>query len=1089
VAGFDDQMWPINCAILVLAGFVAGIVLAQSDLHDARPLYNGVVQLGVVAAMVVLAMIVAYGLQGKIRRRLQFCILLSLLVHLSGALYVYCHPLMLEIVAQSSGGGLSIPVDEDLVAPDYHWVQAEEPDADQAFESPLATVVQDEMPPAAAVEPPDWAPSEARSRDVPVSDIPRSAGAEETPLGSLPAGAAVAMPSAPVVASREVQSLAGLTLAMNRQALRAVEMPNSQGEAPALPAAPKQPPVEPQAAAAATEKAPSEAKAVAAAPPLSEPGQSRAVARLRPEPGQTLPALPLMARLPSAGTGEASRGGGRETQPSSQSTTLVRADVGGQNLPSSVLPNQGETSITPAAAGGSPGSRLEITSTVAVERTSRSRAPAGRTVAAAGTRDLGTGSGLLLARSGVPGGKGSGRPSIAGRWGEEEEALRAGAPGSLSDRGAPLPVAAARRANASQPGGGGTSLAPGLSATLPRTQRPGAADLPSAVLPSEEPNIAGAGGVSAGLGGGSSNLQSGSFASVGRAGGTGTGQARTAGPPGFAGYPGPLDFGAGSSSVAGLPGMVGGGPRGVALPTAGMPSDERRPSAGEPAMAGGFARAAGATRLPGGAAEFTLTLPAVSPAKTGQPAQTIDTAAGRSLAELAMATSGPADVLVIGRRGVGPPTVGGEDAAGTDAGAGPRWLGPANAAGRRGRSDIDPNELAGGRAPVAVARSGGPLTLEGTVKEPTQFYRHRGDIRHGLGPGDVEGSGFTEPAVEFGLGFFTRLQFPDGHWSFDRLPEGVQAEDAALGQLPADSAATGLVLLSYLGAGYTHLDEKYRDVVRRGLDWLVKHQKPDGDLFTGGHRVTHFYGHGIAAMALCEVYGMTQDPELREPARKAVEYIVKTQDPRHGGWRYEAGMEESDTSVTGWQLMALKSAQMAGLEVPQETLDKIRRWLDQSQGSDSDGRYVYSPWKGDTAEEREGRSPSLAMTAEAMLMRMYLGQRRDNAQLIRGAEYLAANLPEVGSSQKPTRNCYYWYYATQAMYQMQGPFWTAWQGRLNPLLKTGQVQDGPLAGSWHPLEPVRDVYGNAGRLYVTAMNLLMLEVSYRHLPLFQELSK
>jgi hypothetical protein len=1085
VAGFDDQMWPINCAILVLAGFVAGIVLAQSDLHDARPLYNGIVQLGVVAAMVVLAMIVAYGLQGKIRRRLQFCILLSLLVHLSGALYVYCHPLMLEIVADTSGGGLSIPVDEDLVAPDYHWVQAEEPDAEQAFESPLATVIQDEMPPAAAVEPPDWAPSEARSRDVPMSEIPRAPGAEETPLGSLPASAVVAMPSAPVVASREVQPLAGLALAMNRQALPAVEMPASQAEAPALPAAPKQPPVEPQAAAVATEKAPSQT--AAAAPPLGEAGRaptagwSRAVARLGPAPGQTLPALPLMARLPSAGTGGASQGGGRETQPSSQSTTLVRADVGGQNLPSSVLPNEGETSITPAAAGGSPGSRLEITSTVAVERSPRSRAPAGRTVAAAGTQDLGAGSGLLLARSGVPGGKGSGRPSIAGMWGEEEEALRAGAPGSLSDRGAPLPVAAARRANASQPGGGGTSLAPGLSATLPRTQRPGGADLPSAVLPSEEPNIAGAGGVSAGLGGGSSNLQVGPFASVGRAGGTGTAPSQTAGPPSA------LGFGAGSASVAGLPGMVGGGPRGVALPTAGMPGVGRRPSAGEPAMAGGLARAAGVTRLPGGAAEFTLTPPSVPPAKTGQPAQPIDTPAGRSLAELAMATSGPADVLVIGRRG-GPSTVGGEDAGGTDTG-GPRWLGPANATGRRGRSDIDPNDLTGARAPLAVARSGGPLTLEGTVKEPTQFYRHRGEIRHGLGPGDVAGSGFTEPAVEFGLGFFTRLQFPDGHWSFDRLPEGVQAEDAALGQLPADSAATGLVLLSYLGAGYTHLDEKYRDVVRRGIEWLVKHQKPDGDLFTGGHRVTHFYGHGIAAMALCEVYGMTQDPELREPARKAVEYIVKTQDPRHGGWRYEPGLEESDTSVTGWQLMALKSAQMAGLDVPQETLDKIRRWLDQAQGPDGDGRYVYSPWKGDTAEEREGRSPSLAMTAEAMLMRMYLGQRRDNAQLIRGAEHLAANLPEVGSREQPTRNCYYWYYATQAMYQMQGPFWTAWQGRLNPLLKAGQVLDGPLAGSWHPLEPVRDVYGNAGRLYVTAMNLLMLEVSYRHLPLFQELSK
>ena len=74
------------------------------------------------------------------------------------------------------------------------------------------------------------------------------------------------------------------------------------------------------------------------------------------------------------------------------------------------------------------------------------------------------------------------------------------------------------------------------------------------------------------------------------------------------------------------------------------------------------------------------------------------------------------------------------------------------------------------------------------------------------------------------------------------------------------TAATGLALLAYLGAGYTHLDDKYRTVVRNGIDWLVQHQHPDGDLFAGGSTYTHFYSHGIAAIALCEAYGMTQDP-------------------------------------------------------------------------------------------------------------------------------------------------------------------------------------------------------------------------------------
>ena len=105
--------------------------------------------------------------------------------------------------------------------------------------------------------------------------------------------------------------------------------------------------------------------------------------------------------------------------------------------------------------------------------------------------------------------------------------------------------------------------------------------------------------------------------------------------------------------------------------------------------------------------------------------------------------------------------------------------------------------------------------------------------------------------------------------------------------MQSDTAATGLVLLTYLGGGYTHLDDKHRTVVRKGIEWLIRHQKPDGDLFSGGTKYARFYSHGIAAIALCEAYGMTQDPELRQPARKAIDFIVKSQHPTRGGWRYD----------------------------------------------------------------------------------------------------------------------------------------------------------------------------------------------------------
>lgn len=324
---------------------------------------------------------------------------------------------------------------------------------------------------------------------------------------------------------------------------------------------------------------------------------------------------------------------------------------------------------------------------------------------------------------------------------------------------------------------------------------------------------------------------------------------------------------------------------------------------------------------------------------------------------------------------------------------------------------------------------------------------------------------------------------------------------AGFGQMKSDSAATGLVLLTYLGAGYTHLDDKHRAVVNRGVDWLVRNQEKNGDLFskTGGTSYTRFYSHGIAAIALCEAYGMTRDPDLREPARKAIDFIIKTQQSTKGGWRYDLdqnGMStESDTSVSGWMLMALKSAQMAGLEVPDQVLQKVDDWLNTAQARGADGQYIYNPYAdGNKPEQRAGLKPNLAMTAEAMLMRMYLGHQNDDPGLIAGAEHLQKNLPQLGSRPRSVRgslrDCYYWYYATQAMIQMQGDYWTGWNDRLRELAVSSQVQFGEWAGSWHPRRPVPDKWSDAGgRLYVTALHLLMLEVYYRHLPLFQELSK
>jgi hypothetical protein len=189
--------------------------------------------------------------------------------------------------------------------------------------------------------------------------------------------------------------------------------------------------------------------------------------------------------------------------------------------------------------------------------------------------------------------------------------------------------------------------------------------------------------------------------------------------------------------------------------------------------------------------------------------------------------------------------------------------------------------------------------------------------------------------------------------------------------------------------------------------------------------------------------------------------------------------------------MALKSGELAELEVPASCLQLAHRWLDLSQASDSEPHlYRYNPFAPNTASQRHGRIASQTMTAVGLLMRLYEGWRRDNAAMQRGAAYLHDNLPSLGSRGNPLRDTYYWYYGTQVMFHMRGAYWEDWRRALQPLLVDSQVMEGQLAGSWDPFGPIPDRWAtHAGRLYVTTMNLLSLEVQYRHLPLYEETTR
>ncbi len=321
----------------------------------------------------------------------------------------------------------------------------------------------------------------------------------------------------------------------------------------------------------------------------------------------------------------------------------------------------------------------------------------------------------------------------------------------------------------------------------------------------------------------------------------------------------------------------------------------------------------------------------------------------------------------------------------------------------------------------------------------------------------------SELAVERGLRWLAAHQRQDGSWSFDltKPPCGGLCRNS--GTEASATAATGIALLPFLGAGYTHKQGEHQRVVKRGLYSLGARAvvTPHGIDLRGGGTM---YAQALAAIALCEAYGMTRDEALKEVAQGALRFIVYAQDLEGGGWRYTPG-EPGDITVTGWQLMALRSGQLAKLEVPSPTIGLIEKFLDSVQ-TDGGARYRY----------QAPRKPEQTTTAVGLLCRMYLGWDRDRPALYQGVTFLHTWGPSKS-------NVYYDYYATQVLHFWEGPEWQAWNLRMRDHLIATQSQTSHESGSWH----FADSYGNrGGRLYTTAMALMILEVYYRHMPLFEQ---
>jgi len=359
---------------------------------------------------------------------------------------------------------------------------------------------------------------------------------------------------------------------------------------------------------------------------------------------------------------------------------------------------------------------------------------------------------------------------------------------------------------------------------------------------------------------------------------------------------------------------------------------------------------------------------------------------------------------------------------------------------------------------------------------PKEIYRLRTEPDRQARIEKLGGTPETEEAVRRALVWFAFHQSPDGRWDVDGFMKNHDVKgrraDGGGKRRDQDVGVTALATLAFIGAGHTHVPARgaegptvYADAVRKAIDWLLAGQKGDGDLRRRGQ----MYDHCIATMVLAESYSMTGDAALVDPIRRAVDFTLKAQNPDLG-WRY-APRASNDTSVVGWALMALKSAEIAGFNVPPSAYRGGARWLDRVAKGRHKGLYEYQP----------GRKPSPAMTAEGLFSQMLIAYNPGSPRTMEGVRYIMENEPRYEPRNRQRTNFYYWYYATLALHQLGGPEWDRWNEMVREALVTSQRQDGPHAGSWDPRTPWGD---SGGRVYTTAMAALTLEVYYRYMPFY-----
>lgn len=356
-------------------------------------------------------------------------------------------------------------------------------------------------------------------------------------------------------------------------------------------------------------------------------------------------------------------------------------------------------------------------------------------------------------------------------------------------------------------------------------------------------------------------------------------------------------------------------------------------------------------------------------------------------------------------------------------------------------------------------------------------FGRRGGGRKGLGGGGKS----TAQAIEAGLKWLKDHQDEEGKWDADEFMkhcEDTHCQGAGDGM--HDIGLTGLALLAFLGDGSTMRSGPYQEVVKKAVLWLRDQQAENGLFGTDSNQ--HFiYDHAIAALAMCEAYGLSEYKLLRKYAQRGLDYLEQHRNP-YGMWRYGFQSGDEDMSVTGWALLAYVSAKDFKLNVSTKVFEQAAVYID-SLTDPATGRTGYNE-RGGRSSRHAGKhqtdfpaEKSECMTGVAILCRIFLGQDpKTNPIMEKGADLLMSKKP-VWNPKDGSIDMYYWYYATYALYQIGGQRWNQWSQAMSDAILKQQKTDGHEKGSWDPI----GAWGaDGGRVYSTAISVLTLEAYYRY---------